>query len=249
MKNFEKILKNTLGLTDAQAKVYLATLEIGEGNLQEIARKSGVKRTSIYNFIDELKAKGLLIETKKKKRKIFSAINPEQLIEVEKTRLAELERTLPELRAIYNKTRSKPKVSFYEGIEGIKEVYADMLADKHQIVAFEDLEHMKIALPKAFYEYFPPERARRGILFRSILRDTPIARDFVEHNRQLLRQSKLLDSGDWKTELNIYGKKVAMMSFRAKTPFCVLIEDEAIAETLRSVWENLWESIPGSAFN
>lgn len=249
MKIFEKIIKNTLGLTDAQAKVYLATLETGEGNLQEISRKSGVKRTSIYNFIDELKAKGLLIETKRNKRKVYSAIHPEQLIEVEKTRLSELQRTLPELLAIYNKTQDRPKVSFYDGIEGIKEVYADMLADKHQIIAFEDLEHMKIALPKTFYEYFPPERAKRGILFRSILRDTPIARDFIKNNRQLLRQSKLIESGDWKTEINIYGKKVAMMSFRAKTPFCVLIEDEAVADTLRSVWENLWESIPGPAFN
>ena len=132
---------------------------------------------------------------------------------------------------------------FYENIDGIKDVYVDMLQEGKEILAFEDLEHMQIALPKSFYEHFPTERARRGIQFKSILRDSPEARRLVEKNRQLLRQSRLLASADWRTEVNIYGKKVALMSFRAKTPFCVLIDDHDIAETLRSVWQELWNRL------
>ena len=53
----------------------------------------------------------------------------------------------------------------------------------------------------------------------------------------------MVDSGDWKTEINIYGDKVALMSYRTKIPFCVLIEDHNIAETLRSAWKELWERL------
>ena len=223
--------------------LYRAALELGESNMQDLARKSGIKRTSIYNFIDELKERGLIFETRTKKRKIYSAVNPQQLLEIEKTRVIELEQALPELMAVQNKSKTKPRVTFYENIEGIKEVYADMLKEGTEILAFEDLEHMQIALPKSFYEYFPSERAHRGIPFRSILRDSPEARRLAQKNRPLLRQSKLLKSVDWKTEINIYGDKVALMSFRVKNPFCVLIDDHNVSETLRSVWQELWNNL------
>lgn len=243
MKTFSKSLLKSLSLSEVQAALYSAALELGESNMQDLARKSGVKRTSIYNFIDELKERGLIIETKLKKRKIYSAVHPQQLLEIERIRITELEQVLPELLAIQNKSKTKPRVTFYEDIEGIKEVYADMLKEGTEIVAFEDLEHMQIALPKSFYEYFPSERARRDIPFKSILRDSPEARRLAQKNSRLLRQSKFLASADWKTEVNIYGDKVALMSFRAKIPFCVLIDDQDIATTLRSVWQKLWDNL------
>ena len=211
--------------------------------MQDISRKSGVKRTTIYTFIDKLRERGLIVETTKRKRRLYSAVDPEQLLEVEKTRLGELERLLPELKAVQNKSRHKPRVTFYETVQGIEEVYADMLVEKKEILAFEDLEHMKIALPKSFFEGFPAERSRRGIPFKSILRDSATAREITKHNRGLLRESKFLNTGDWKTEINIYGDKFALMSFRAKPPFCVLIEDHDIAETIRTAWQELWNRL------
>ncbi len=241
-----KISKNLLaglGLSESQAAVYLAALELGQATMQALARKSGVKRTSIYNFIEELKDRSLITETKKQKRRVYSAVDPEHLIEIEKTRLKELERLTPELKAIQNKSKTKPRVTFYEGMERILEVYTDQLKEKKPIVAFEDLEHMKIAMPESFYHTWAPERAKRNITFKSILRDSPAAREFIKDNIKNLRQNKFLQSGDWKTEINIYGDKVALMSFRTKPPFCVLIEDHDIAETLRTAWQQLWERL------
>jgi sugar-specific transcriptional regulator TrmB len=238
-----KNLLNSLGLRDAEFEVYTAALSLGEGTMQDLARRSGVKRTSIYTFIDDLKSRGFITEVKKKKRKVYSAVAPSQLLEMEKTRLTELEKFLPELLAIHNKSKKKPRVTFYEGVEGIEEVYGDMLKEHKEIIAYEDLEHMKMILPKAFYDYFPPERARRGIPFKSITRDTPIAREFNKGNPQLLRETKYIHSKDLKTEINIYGDKVAMMSFGESSPFCVLIEDPNIAQTLKVTWTELWDRL------
>lgn len=238
-----KNLLNSLGLKDAEFEVYSAALSLGEGTMQDLARISGIKRTTIYTFINDLKLRGLITETKKKKRKVYAAVAPDQLVEMEKTRLTELEKLLPELLAIHNKSKKKPRVAFYDGMEGIEEVYGDMLKDRREIIAYEDLEHMKIALPKSFYDYFPPERAKRGIPFRSITRDSVIAREFVKDNPRLLRETRFIKSADMRTEINIYGNKVAMMSFRSKPPFCVLIEDENIAQTLRISWKELWDRL------
>ena len=40
-------LTEALGLSEAELAVYLAALELGEAQIQDISRKSGVKRTSI----------------------------------------------------------------------------------------------------------------------------------------------------------------------------------------------------------
>lgn len=234
MKNISKQLLKSLGLSQDQAAVYMAALELGSANVQQISRKSGVKRTTIYHFLDDLKQRGIITETTKRKRSMYSAVAPDQLLEIEKTRLGELEHILPELRAIQNESRIKPRVTFYEGVEGIKEVYADILKDKKDIAAFEDLENMKKILPKQFYEWFPAERAKRDIIYRGISRDSAEAREFAENDPKFLRTTKLLKSADWKTAINIYGDKVALVSFRTKIPFSVLIEDQNIAETLRT---------------
>lgn len=243
MRKLSRQLLSSLDLTEAQAAVYLAALELGQCNMQDLARKSGVKRTSIYNFIDYLRERGLVTEIKRKKRKMYSAVEPNQLLEIEKLRLNELENVLPELLAIHNSSRRKPRVTFYDGIENVLGVYEDQLKEKKPIAAFEDLEYMKLAMPESFYYDWPGERARRNIPFKSISRDSQATREYCKRNIRLLRQTKIIPAEPWKTEINIYGDKVALMKFDKNTSLCVLIEDAAIAQTLRFAWQKLWDSL------
>lgn len=244
MSKISKNLLNTLGLTEDQISVYLATLELGQASMQDIARKSGVKRTSIYNFLDSLKEKQLLTEIKKHKRKVYSAINPEHLVELVKIKVIEMESVLPELMAIYNQKNNKPRVTYHEGLAGIKEVYADLLKTKKEVISYEDLDYLKKMLPKEYYNYLPPERAHRGIPLRAISKDCAIARDFVKNDFKLNRATKFIQTKqDLKTEINIYGDKVALISFRNDTPFAVLIEDKDITQTLRTTWNELWDRL------
>src|SRR3989344_9528175 len=92
--------KNTLkmlGFSSSEIQVYLAALELGEATMQDLARKSGVKRTSIYNFIEKLKNDGFISMTRRKKRILYSAVHPKHVVEIQKQRLGQLEQTLPEL--------------------------------------------------------------------------------------------------------------------------------------------------------
>ena len=243
MIHLSKNILHGLGLTEAEAAVYFAALELGQSTVQALAYKSGLKRTSVYNFIDTLKERGLITESKKKKRRVYSALHPKQMVEIEKTRLSELEQALPEMLAIHNKSPQKPRVTFFEGFTAIEDVYWGMLTEKQPIVAWEDLEHMEAVLRPSFYKGWPEERAKRNITFKVILRDSRAAREFVKGNVRLLRESKFITSGDLKTGITICGDKVALISFRNKPPFCVLIEDHDIAETLRVGWTELWKRL------
>ncbi len=242
MTSFSTIARS-LGLTGPEARVYLAALELGEASMLDLSRKAKVKRTTLYHFIDGLLARQLLVQTKRGKRKVYSAVAPEHLLEVAKTRMWELEQTMPLLKAIHHKSVHKPRVTFHEGIEGIKEVYSDMLVTGAPIVGWSDYKHMWSALGKEYCAYFPRERAKRNITFRSIASDSPESRKIAAGDGPVQRQTKFLKTGDLKTEINIYGSKILLASFRSNPAFAVLIEDADIAETLRVSWKALWESL------
>lgn len=242
MRAAKKILR-MLGLSDAATKVYLAALELGEATIQDLSRKSGVKRTSIYNFIESLKQQHILLETKKGKRNVYSSADIDQVFEMGKLRLMEFQTILPELRAIQNRSPNKPRVTFHEGIEGIKELYANTLNEGKAIVGWSDYEYMKKGLGDRYFRYYPLERTKRGITFKSIARDSAAARESAKLDSERLRETKFITTGDLRTEVNIYGNKVSLMSFRAITPFAVLIEDPNIAETFRVAWNELWKRL------
>ena len=56
----------SLGLSDEEAKVYLACLEINGGPVSVIAKKAGIHRVSCYHTLENLLEKRLLVPDKKK---------------------------------------------------------------------------------------------------------------------------------------------------------------------------------------
>jgi predicted transcriptional regulator len=242
--NITPELLQSLNLSSSEAAVYLAALELGESSILEIARESGVKRSSIYNFLEELKSRGLIIETKKKKRAVFSAAPPRSLVEIENTRLKDLQRLLPELEAVENKSRTKPRVTFHEGIEGIKHAYTDSFKAKGSILGFSDFDAgLKVMGYDYYTDYYEPERARRKLYYRAIVRDSAETREYIKDDNRYWRESKILPGEGVSTEINIYNDTVCLNSFRAKKPFAVLIEDKDLAQSLRYVWQQLWDRL------
>lgn len=126
-----------LGLTDKEAKVYLAALELGYAPIQDIAKKAAINRATTYVIMDSLIQKGIAAHFNKGKKRFFVAESPDQLLgllrvqerEIEE-RKREFERILPELRTLHNLSENKPKVLYYEGVEGIRSIQAEILRSK-----------------------------------------------------------------------------------------------------------------------
>jgi sugar-specific transcriptional regulator TrmB len=240
----EAELVQTLGLSEQEVAVYLAALELGQANIQEISRKSGVKRTSIYNFIEVLKQRQFLSEIKKGKRKFYSAVSPHHLVDEQRSKVASIERLIPQLLAIQNNVKNKPRVSFYEGVEGIKEIYQMTLRDKQIIYAWEDLDQAVQVLPAPFIKSYTEERAAKKIVARCIDRDSKFAREWTaKNNVRLARESRFIESEEFGTEINVFGNKVAFFRWDKQHPFGVVIEDTGIATAVRVSWQELWDRL------
>ena len=232
-----------LGIQEKQAKVYLACLELGSATIQELAQKSKVKRTSIYNFLEEIKDLGLVTEVKEGKKFLLAAESPETVVKRAQQRVDEVKKSLPEILSIFNRPAKKPKVRFYQGLDGLKQVYSDYAVPNQPIYGFTDYEKMFEALPEDFlWQAGPEARVKNNCFFHCIAKDGKMGRMVQTKDKEHLRETRLVPNIDFETEINIYSNKVSLISFR-KPYAAVIIEDEAIAKTLKSVWNLVWQKL------
>lgn len=234
-------LLHSLNLSPDETAVYLAALELGQASILTISKKSGVKRTTVYHLLERLLERGVLQETRRKKRNMYSAMHPKQLIELEKVRIKELETALPELMAVYNKSDNKPRVTFYNGVEGIKEALTDLLRVGKPMMGWADFSFRQSIL-RDFFNEFAAERARKNISYRAITRKTPEAGEWAKKNIGHLREMKYIESEPFNTETLVYGDHVMFLSYQ-KNAFAVVIEDANVAATMRVSWQQLWDRL------
>ncbi|MFZ2192656.1 MAG: helix-turn-helix domain-containing protein [Candidatus Moraniibacteriota bacterium] len=237
-KELQKAL-SSLGINEKQTSLYLACLELGSASIQELAQKSGIKRTSIYNFLKDQKFKELFSEIEESGKVLLVPQNPKMLVEKARKNLEEIKFALPELMSIFNLPSEKPRVRFYQGEEGIKTAYQDLLLEGKTVYGFSDYEKMFESMQHFDMWRIPKERVKRNIKFFCIAKNGPMGQEVKRKDKEELRETKLVENIQFETEINIYGNKVSLISFRE--PFaCVIIEDPAISQTLKSVWQSWW---------
>lgn len=111
------MLQNTLqhlGYSEKEARIYLALLELGTSPASTIARFVDENRVTIYSLLKVLVKKGLILESRKNTIQVYTALNPEILIEQERSKYKQLEDSLPEFLSMMNTHSTKPKSTFYE---------------------------------------------------------------------------------------------------------------------------------------
>lgn len=244
MANLEQILKE-VGLTNNQAKIYLAGLELGPTTVLSLARKSGVKRTTIYTMIEELIHRGFFTTLPKEKKRLYIATDPESLSEMMHQREETLEKHLAELKSIYNLSPVKPKVMFYEGIEGIKKVAEDPLrvlepGEKYYRINPGQKE-MAETVGRDWWQDLVKKRVAQKLPIKVIADRIPKPiPELVEAGPKALRDIRFLPKNiHIPAREQIYGDRVAIIDL--KIPMALIIEDKNIADLHKVFFDALWE--------
>jgi len=231
-----------LGLKENEAKIYLAVLKIGQATVGQVADSTDVQRTFIYDILEELQDKGLISQIEEKGVKHFSALSTEKLKKWQGEKIARFNRILPELKALEKTVGDRPKVQFFEGIEGIKMALEDTLNQPigNKILAYATGQGAYEQIPEFLDEYFKA-RVRKKISMRCLAPDNKINREHVKHDKEVLRKTILLPENKFPftNEIDIYGDKVAIMSLQGEI-LAVIIESESVAKTQRAIFELAW---------
>lgn len=234
-----------LGFSEKEANVYLALLGLGKGTVSQIGLKAGINRTTGYDILADLVRKGLVNISGKEPKQEYVAENPAKILELLKrqsekiqTQLKQAEELVPQLKSIHN-IADRPQIKFYEGTEGVEQVYEDTLTAHEPIRAYANVDDMHKALPHYFPRYYK-RRVKKGIAIKAIIPSNEAGTDRAAQDKAELRESALVpaDKYYFSPEINIYDNKVMIASWREKLG--IIIESQEIADAMKRIYELAW---------
>ncbi|MEI6144547.1 MAG: helix-turn-helix domain-containing protein [Candidatus Berkelbacteria bacterium] len=241
MNKEETLVK--FGLEEKEAKVYLAILELGSSTITPIATRAGIKRTSIYYFIDHLVELGLISKFEKNSRMNYKAESPERLIELENERLAKLKDSLPAFIDLFNLTPHKPRVSYFEGPDQVRNVIREELkCKKEALYIWPGSATASIGGVRAISE-IDKARIEKGIFIKTIrYKDADINYETSSHGLEYLRELRWgPDNMKVDVGIGIYDTgKISVFSTQ-KENFGMLIESKELYEAMKIFHRLLWE--------
>ena len=254
LKKLEKV-----NLTDKEALVYLSILELGGAYPSRIAEYSGLNRSTAYKILLNLSVRGLVNEIEKRNKLFYQVEKPDRLIKDTENRLQWAKKSLdlakkiiPEINEIYGQFGGKPKITYNEGVEGIKTIYEDHLAvsESYEMLAWADTTEVKDFLPKTFFNEYVKSKESIGITTRGIIQDTIESRQFnnirykdikksIWPNIRFTSKKKFPMTG----EVVVYGKnKVSIVNLSRTNSVGTIIEDEKIHNMMKTIFNICWES-------
>ncbi len=233
------------GLSEKEGKVYLSCLELGETAASDVAIKSNLPRTLVYDILERLINLGLVSYNIKANKKHFIAAGPRELLRILKEKEESIKEILPNLEQMHKlKGVKRPKVEVYEGKEGMKTVMSDILKSNIREFRAYGSSRSSLEIIPAFMEEWHKKRIKKKVIMRILYNNTKEAREKVRKKPESLKYAQYrfmpikLESP---TATVVYKNKVVLQSW-TKEPFAVLIEDEQMAENQKRYFEELWKT-------
>lgn len=243
-----------LGLTDKEAAVYLACLELGASPAQPVAKKSKVVRATTYVILESLMKMGLVTKYKVGKKTLFSAETPRQLMrlleqqeEVIETKQQNLESILPELQMLTRAAGDKPSVRYFEGKEGLRAIRQEMVMYTRvgdNIYNFTPADHLLGVFPDDEDTHYA-QRIAKKVTAKTLFTTSSekVKKAWLDVPPRELTERKFISAEKFSVPagMTIYRDRIAIGSYTGKL-FGVVIESEQMAIMMRTIFELAWES-------
>jgi sugar-specific transcriptional regulator TrmB len=234
-----------IGLSEKESAVYGACLELGPSGALQIARRTGLKRPTVYVILDQLKKRGLIELQLHGLKQKFAAASPDQFDAMIGEQKKRFDAILPDMLALYKLRGVKSQIKYYAGAEGIKSVYETLLreirtGDPYYVMSDQDnwTSHFDIKWLESFIE----KRARKSLDARIILPDSERNR-FVKSMDAAWNEKTRLIPRPLNTDIVIYPNRYIINSLTAPIGSIVIENAEVIATQLE-LFRFTWDSLP-----
>ena len=238
--SLQNVLTN-IGLTPKESKVYLAALELGPSPASDIALRAKLNRVTTYDVLEKLIERTYMSSVTKDRVTYFTATEPDIIRQDIRQKYLDFKEILPDLRRLHGSTYI-PRIRYYEGIDGVKKVYADTLTAKTEILNYADSKSIREHWPSYDKDYVN-ERVKHRIYLRGIAPMDELGKRVAADNEKKHREIRLVKAGPYafSNEINIYDDKVSIVSFGKKEVVGMIIESPEIANTQRAIFMMAWE--------
>lgn len=246
----EKVLRS-LNLSEKEVGVYLSSLRLGSAKISTVAKRSGISRSTTYNILQGLFKKGFMKRMDKANVQYFSPVSPDELVallenkkEVLDNKIETVKAYLPQLQAVFSPHEQMPKVAFFEGVNGIKHIYEDILkkGDKETYAALS-LDNAAPEIKRWMIKTFTPKKVKKNV-FSKVIVSSRNSKSYEKLDKEHLRRSLVIPHKKYpfEVEIDVYdGNKTAFISYDESEMMGVIMESSKIANTLKSLFSYIWD--------
>lgn len=239
-----------IGLTEGEIKLYSALLDLGETTRTELAKKSGISPSKIYDVANRLLEKGIISSVKKNGIIHFSAANPEKIRDFIQSKEQEIEKEkklideiLPILVGKYTRTEEETDIEVFYGWEGMKTAFDDVVkslekGEFNYIMGASKGYNSEQA--DIFFNQYYLKKRKKGfgtkIIFNEELRENKQRTSIFKEKPN---QIKFLHQ-DTFTEINTYKDKVLVIMLLQR-PIIIKIKNKEAADSFKKFFDSIWK--------
>lgn len=240
-----------IGLTDGEARVYLALLRLGATTSGPVVEESRISSSKIYDILDRLEKKGLATHTVRNNRKVYGVTDPSALGRYVALRDQEMHAVmvgltalLPQLQSIRELAGPLQEVQVGEGAQAIKVAVSQGLeemkrGDTYYVMGVPE----EIARHLPFFEDWHRQRIRKGIQAKMLYNAS--ARQLAKKREKLkLTQARYLpDRFMSPTTITIIPSlNTTRIMLFGDRPFHITIKNKTLTNSFVSYFELIWET-------
>jgi len=235
-------LKNLreVGFSEGQIAVYSAILELGTSTLKKIQDKTSIERRNIYDILNKLIEKGVIIYTLEEGKKVYQCTHPNKIkedIAAKKNALEKLEKQMPQISSLFEDIKLETRAQVFRGNESIKALLNEALQHEatYWIGGSSGIEQTNL---KAWFKDWMKKRAQQKKTMYDINSYGTHLEDY-KPNRYYKHCTLPQDLRSFNVIL-IFGNKVAQILWD-KQPFAFVLESKEIKESYMKFFNYFWE--------
>lgn len=236
-----------LGLNKKEAAAFLELVRLGACPISRWAKHAGINRSSMYVILDRLKEEKLVSEFIHRGVRHVQAVPVSELALILRDRQQQLADTqhilelrLPDLAKL-QKTRSlTPKISFYEGIARVEQMYEEVLKET-AFTAFFHPSRVKKFSPTYFHKIPRTLRAHGGRAKELLIRCKE-ADEYIKLYQSKRHEIKRLPPGiTFFSDTIVSREKMYLVGYGKRDVVGTKIWNEELAKTQKAIFDLIWK--------
>ncbi len=227
-----------LGLTKSEAIVFELLVKYGSISGSQLAKKSGIDRSTTYNLLDSLNKKGLVSYLIKDKLKMYQISNSSNLRKFAEETAQIAESVIKQINESQSKIPTESLVEVYEGDGAPKVMYHHYLSTKNEkFYTYGGYGKMFTTLQPEIKGYIKEFKSRKNFLYSFISKDYP-------HINEL----KIIPGKIKKTNFDslpigfTVGYDTVTFHLYEDESQVIMIKHPLIAKAMKELFELAWES-------
>lgn len=182
----------TLGFSEKEAAVYLALNQIGPSPASTLAKITNLKRTSMYDILNSLLKKNLIIAFKQGKYTYYTIDDLNKIYYHQKQKMNMATSVIQQLKES-KKNHHNVAINYYLGHEGYTEIYNDILLNMpKETLVWMNVDKFFSKIDSESEDKWVKERIRQKSTARLLIQDSPSAREFQKKDKELYRESRIV---------------------------------------------------------